>query len=41
VIGVRVTDPSGNAATATTTIDISINREVNLALQATAVNSAR
>jgi len=36
VVGVRVADASGNAATATTTIDISVNREVNLALQATA-----
>jgi len=40
VVGVRVTDPSGNAATATTRIDVSANREVNLALQATASASS-
>jgi pimeloyl-ACP methyl ester carboxylesterase len=39
-VSVRVTDPSGNAATAQTTIDISPNREVNLALQAIASASS-
>jgi pimeloyl-ACP methyl ester carboxylesterase len=39
-VGVRATDPNGNTATAQTTIDISPNREVNLALQATASASS-
>jgi len=34
-VGVQVTDPHGNAATAQTTIDIATNRDVNLAPQAT------
>ncbi len=39
-VGVRVNDPSGNAAVAFTTIDVSANREVNLAPQATASASS-
>ena len=39
-ISVRATDPNGNTATAQTTIDISPNREINLALGATASASS-
>jgi hypothetical protein len=39
-VGVRVTDPSGNTATAATTIDVSANREVNLAPNAIASASS-
>jgi hypothetical protein len=39
-VTVQVTDPGGHAATAQTTIDISPNREVNLALQAVASASS-
>jgi len=40
MVGVQVTDPSGNAARAQTTIDITTNRVVNLAPQAAASASS-